>query len=182
MSSVYTHALRVPSTARAQQVYSTQTNPTKPPNMHNTLRLMQVYAYVPAWRTDINTSIRGMQSAWCIIQWPQVGGFSQCCYHNVCAQTPLRLFIWIHNEKKRCRAQGHKVCAQCPFLWAEEVQEKYQSVAIEMTSLVSPEKQQRMPVNTFVSGLFPHKHCQVEKPLTSRTSNTGFYLHICGPN
>lgn len=64
--------------------------------------------------STINTSIRGMQSAWCIIQWPPVGGFSQCCYHNVCAQTLLQLFIWIHNEKVPC-SRTQTVHTHCPL-------------------------------------------------------------------
>lgn len=65
-----------------------------------------------------------------------MGGFSQCCYHNVCAQTLLQLFIWIHNEK----VLKDTNCAQSsPSLRAQEAQEK--------RFLVSPEKQQRTIVN-----------------------------------
>lgn len=76
-----------------------------------------------------------MQSAWCIIQWPPVGGFSQCCDHNVCAQTLLQL--WIHNEKV---LKDTNCAHSSPSLWGQETQK----IAVEIRFLVSPEKQQIM--------------------------------------
>lgn len=67
-------------------------------------------------QNTINTDVWGMQSAWCIIQWPQVGGFSRCCYHNVCARTLLQLFIWIHNEKGPC-SRKQKVHSFSQLYW-----------------------------------------------------------------
>lgn len=145
---VYTCSKR-PSTALAQYCIFIPYKQTLP-NMDNMLRLMQVCVSCARTHThthpSINTSIRGMQSAWCIIQWPPVGGFSQCCYHNVCAQILLQLSIRIFNEKvPHSRTQSVHAHA---FSMDTQGTEKSVSAAPEIRFIVSPEKSQRMTVNT----------------------------------
>lgn len=124
-----------PSTAPTLQLYS-----IRPKHQYSQANAgMCICSCTQTCHTSINTSIRGMQSAWCIIQWPPVGGFSQCCDHNVCAQTLLQL--WIHNEKV---LKDTNCAHSSPSLWGQETQK----ITVEIRFLVSPEKQQIMTVNT----------------------------------
>ena len=98
------------------------------PNIRNALRLMQVCAYASACihnaqpRATINTSMRGIQSAWCIIQSPPLGGFSQCYYHNVCAQTRLNPAIYMDPPWKGATLGDAHCAHSLPSVRAQEPQ------------------------------------------------------------
>lgn len=63
-----------------------------------------------------------------------MGGFSQCCYHNVCAQTLLQLSIWIHNEK--VPGSRTQTVHTLPFLWTQEAQKNIRQLQPKLDLLL----------------------------------------------
>ena len=112
------------------------------------LRLMRVHVNGAAWRctavhSTIKSNIRRMHQVWCIIQWPPVGVFNRCCYHNFCAQ---KLFIWIHNEKvPHSRTQTVHTKALCIGTGCTEISNIYYL----KLDYVKSWKQQRITVDIF---------------------------------
>lgn len=100
-----------------------------------------------------------MQSAWCIIQWPQVGGFSQCCYHNVCAQTLLQLLTWPRDEK----GVAPKDIGHCTFYESDKLGKCIRLLELEVLRVTVNTSQE---VNRWISSMW------------SVTFNAKLFFHV----